>query len=201
MPDLDHLPRAVGRRWRQVEDAVVGRHGLVVVAERIEKAIAATLRYGGVKHACQLQYLHQLWDALGAKPADRPVAVRCVLDALPRSWVTGLGDCFVKEARRLAHGASESDGAGDDVGLAELVGSGLERMAWQQCFGPMEPRSVPGAFGSLSDYHDYVQSCLGLVRFGHFVDEAATRDDSSKIRAPRSREQRKSTKELLDVPV
>ena len=60
---------------------------------------------------------------------------------------------------------------------------------------------MPGAFGSLSDYHDYVQSCLGLVRFGHFVDEAATRDDSSKIRAPRTREQRKSTKELLDVPV
>lgn len=195
MPDLDHLPRALGRGWRQVADAVTGHHDRVTVAERMEKAMAAVLRRGAAEH------LRELESALRAAPADRLATVDLVVATLPRRWVTGVGSCFIHAARLLARGVGQSNGIGAEVGPTELATNGLRRMAWQQCLGPTELRAIPGSFASFEEYHGYVKGCLDSVRFARLAHAVARHDDPTAIRAPNTRNPRKSTRELLNVRI
>ena len=197
MPDLDHLPYNVRRHWRKsgTVAAVSGRQDHITVADCSEKAMAATLRRGAAAHLARLE------KALCVASDDRPGEVDRVVARLPRAWVTGVGRCFVDAARLLARGVDLPDGAGDDPGLTELVANGLRRMAWQQCFGPMESEVVPGLFVSLGDYHRYVLDCLNAVRFGRLADQVLSRSNPSDICAPRRRRPRKTTEELLHAPI
>lgn len=195
MPDDDRLPRRVRRQWRQVTDAVEGRHDFETVADRIEKALAATLRNGVAVH------LYQLSDALHGAPADRSALLQSVLASLPRQWVTGLGRPFVAEAELLANGVRQSSGLGSDDDVAGLLADGLARTVWQQCFGPVEPRAVPHTFHTYDEFHAYAQRCIDMVRFDRFVDQLQRQVPPLKIRAPRNQDLRKSTKELLHDPV
>lgn len=120
---------------------------------------------------------------------------------LPRRWVTGVGGCFADAARLLAHGVGRSDGTGDEIGFAELVTVGLQRMAGRHCLGPMEPRAIPKSFASFAQYRRYIQGCADLVRFDQLVREVTHRGAPSAIRAPRTRRPAKSTRELLHAPI
>lgn len=165
------------------------------MADCSEKAMAATLRSGAAAH------LGRLASALRAAPADRPGEVDRVVGTLPRPWVTGLGRSFVDAARLLARGMDLPDGASDAVGHTELVANGLGRMAWQHCFGPMEPELVPSLFATSEEYNRYVMACLSEVRFGRLVEQVGNCSSPSDIRAPRRRRPRKTTEELLHAPI
>lgn len=197
MPDLDHVPYNVRRNWRKsgTVAAVSGRQDHITVADCSEKAMAAALRQGAAEH------LGLLGEALSVAPTERPGEVDSVVGTLPRPWVVGIGRCFVDAARLLARGLAQPDNADHPVGLAELTTNGLRRMAWQQCFGPMEPDVVPGLFASSGDYHGYVLDCLNAIRFDQLVDQLLSRPSPSAIRAPRRRRPRKTTKELLHEPI
>lgn len=197
MPDLDHLPYNVRRHWRTsgTVAAVSGRQDHITVADCSEKAMAAALRHGAAEH------VDLLAEALRVDRADRPCEVDLVVGTLPRPWVVGIGRCFVDAARLLARGLGQPDGASHNVGLVELTTNGLRRMAWQQCFGPMEPDCVPGLFATSADYHRYVLDCLNAIRFDRLADQLLSRPSPSGIRAPRRRRPRKTTKELLHAPI
>ena len=197
MPDLDHLPYNIRRHWRKsgTVAAVSGRQDHITVADCTEKAIAAALRHGAAEH------VDLLAEALSVAPADRPGAVDRVVEMLPRTWVAGVGRCFVDAARLMARGVDLTDGASHNVGLAELTTKGLRRMAWQQCFAPLEPDCVPRDFATSGDYYRYVSECLDATRFEHLADQLLSRPSPSGIRAPRRRRPRKTTEELLHAPI
>ena len=197
MPDLDHLPYNVRRHWRKsgTVAAVSGRQDQITVADCSEKAMAAALREGAAEH------LGLLAEGLRVAPTDRPGEVDRIVGTLPRPWVVGIGRCFVDAARLLARGLDQPDSASHTVGLAELTMTGLRRMAWQQCFGPVEPDVVPGLFATSGDYHRYVLDCLNAIRFDRLADQVLSRPSPSDIRAPRRRRPRKTTKELLHAPI
>ena len=195
MPDLDHLPRRVSRHWRQARAVAAGREDYITVADCSEKAMTATLRSGAA------EYLPRLANALGVEPGSRQVEIERVISRLPRRWVTGIGYGFVVAARMQARGVDLPDYPTSGVVLTALVANGLRRMAWQLCFAPMEPEVVPDVFGSVGEYDRYVWGCLGEVRFDRLANEVARHPDPSKIRAPRRRRKRKSTKELLHEPI
>ena len=197
MPDLDHLPYNIRRHWWKsgTVAAVSGRQDHITVADCSEKALAAALRHGAAEH------VHLLAEALSVAPADRPGEVDRVVGVLPRTWVVGVGRCFVDAARLMARGVDLTDGASHNVGLAELTTNGLRRMARQQLFGPLEPDCVPGSFATSGDYHLYVLDCLNAIRFDRLADQLLSRPSPSGIRAPRRRRPRKTTEELLHAPI
>lgn len=194
MPDDDRLPKRVARRWREVADAIEGRHEFSTVADRIEKALSGSLRDGAAEH------VRELLDGIGSTVADPLAQLQNVLGELPNDWVTGQGSCFVSEAQLIAGGVGQAI-ANDDLALASLLSGGLNRMAWQRCLGPVELQAVPSSFASLDEFQTYVQACLSLVRFDRFVDQIVRRVPTSAIRAPRNPQLRKSTAELLHEPI
>ena len=197
MPDLDHLPYNIRRHWREsgTVAAVSGCEDHITVADCSEKAMAAALRHGAAEHVGLLA------EGLSVASAERPGEVDRIVGTLPRPWVVGIGRCFVEAARLLARGLERPDGASYNVGLAELTVNGLRRMALQQCFGPMEPDVVPGLFATSGEYDRYVLDCLNAVRFDRLADQLRSRPSHSAIRAPWRRHPRKTTKELLHVPI
>lgn len=197
MPDLDHLPYNVRRHWRKsgTVAAVSGRQDHITVADCSEKAMAAALRDGAAEH------IDLLAEALSVALIDRPGEVDRVVSTLPRPWVVGIGKGFVEAARLLARGFGQPDGASNNVGLTELTTNGLRRMAWQQCFAPMERDCVPRLFATSGEYHRYVLDCLDAIRLDRLAEQLLSRPSPSAIRAPRRRRPRKTTKELLHAPI
>ena len=196
MPDLDHLPRAASRHWRQPADAVLGRHEADVVAERMEKAMAATLRDGADRGRDQLRHLWLLKDALTVGAVERPAEVERVVSALPLTWVRGLGSCFVDAARLLARGVGCRDQDGDAVTFGAFVEAGLRQMARRLCTDPLAPHAIPDHFASQQEYLQYVRRCLDEVKFDELSASVVRCSNVSRLRAP-SRRKQKTTVDLL----
>lgn len=196
MPDLDHLPRAVRRHWRQPADAVLGRHDPDVVAERMEKAIAATLRDGADLGRDQLRYLWLLKDALAVGAVERPAEVERVISTLPLTWVRGLGSCFVDTAKLLARGVGCRDQDGRSVSFGAFVEAGLRQMARRLCTDPLAPQAIPDLFASQQEYLQYVRRCFDEVEFDQLSANVVRCRDVSRLRAP-SRRKQKTTADLL----
>ena len=194
MPDYDYLPRRVARQWRRAADAVSGHHEPLRVADRMEKAMAASLRDGAGAH------LVQLASAFALSPVmRRRASIEKAVQSLPVKWVRGKGSCFVEAARLLASNAASVEAISTPQVLRLLTEEGLAAMAHQRCFAPMETQLVPSVFETFQEYRSYIQTCLRLARTGHMADQIAK--GVPRIRSPRRRTPRKSTTELLHKPI
>lgn len=192
VPDLDKLPRGVRSGWRQVADAVLGRHDPLTVAERIEKAAARSLR-----SSPDIEGLFDLADALdGAWRAGSTRPVEAVVSRLGCRATTGVLSAFVDKARSLAAGGPPALGPLPDP-LGVLAESGIERMAWKLCLGPLEPTVTPRVFVSNSEFVRYADDCLRQVRVGELGRRLTEGGCTGDVRAPRTRRKRRSTAELL----
>ncbi len=197
---MDWLPKRVARGWRQVGEAVRGRYEAPVVGRLIERAIALTLRTcGGVPWLAPMgEAVAQAWRDGSSQPVEAMVER---LD--PAEAAAGRG-AFVDAARSLsAEGPLRQPGMlvpeGDPV--RSLVAEGLKRMPTRLCFGGIEPKLVGDTFETDAEFRDYTQRCLGEVRYDKLAQPLLDGRDPKKITAPRSLGRRRTTEELLHVPL
>lgn len=188
VPDLDHLPHKLRKEWRRVFGAVRGNHDVALVAHRVDKALAASLRSSPDARS-HVEALHE-----AAKQGD--AEVRAVLKTLPSRWRCGLGSGFVHTARIVA---AQSGKRG--VPLAEFIRAGLRRMARQCCFGPIALEVVGTSFDDMDSYRRYVDDVLAEAQLDRIATSVMRHDDLSRVRAPARRQRPLGTKYLLERPL
>ncbi len=194
MPDMDHLPRSIRHAWRQAAEAFVGGHDPTTVAERAEKAIASTLRREG-----GIPWLSDLADAVavGWRSGDSRPVEDFIRRLDPRS-ATGVFSGFIDAARvAVASPRSSPDEAFDVV-----AHDGVRRMVRKLCLAPLEP-SVVGtpAFPTHADVSNAVSEVLARMQVVPLARMFAAAEHGKIVRAPRAVTRRRSTRELLDVPI
>jgi hypothetical protein len=187
VPDNDRLPRGIRRFWRRAAEAVIGHQDPTVVGECLERAMAAELRSSA---APLRSLLHALSDA-----SDARRAVEQAVQQAPAAWVHGSGAPFVQAARTAASSHGEPDG---DTGFRDVIETGLRRLAWQSCLGPVEPTLGPPDYSSFAEADQFMASCLDEVRFDRLAGAFNRAESGSIIRAPRTRRRKRTTRELLD---
>lgn len=188
MPDMDHLPRGLKKPWRPVFDAVRGSHDSALVADRIEKALAASLRSRPEAHG----YIDALCEA-AEQGYQQVLAVR---RSIPKDWEVGLGSGFVDAAQVVA-----AEGGSSKEVERRVVEMGLRRLAWQCCFAPIESSLIGTEFADAVSYSNYVHELLDEARLDVLAKKVMDQPDLSRVRAPARRNSPVGTKQLLDQPL
>jgi len=74
-------------------------------------------------------------------------------------------------------------------------------MAQKCCFGSIEVQAVGTSFEDEASYKEYEDDVLARVRFDRLAASIARNSDWSSVQAPRRRGQKKTTSELLEMPL
>jgi hypothetical protein len=198
MPDLDIVERKLPPEWRRAYKLIKGSHELEAVAEEILKALARTLRdrggAPGLEESAQALYRHDR----GFLDDRSLVAFAAKLE---QEQETANGKVLALSV--MDQNVSGPDGFLRGAPNMRLAKRFLVRLVERCLFAQQRDYLVGKRFTSRAQAVETETRLLGLMESGLSKIASQLAEDSSakNLRAPRSAQRKKSTRELLDQPL